>query len=296
MHRATTTRARRTRRATALETCLASLESGAHGIAFASGMAATTTVLHLLEAGAPRGRRATTSTAARSGCSPRSACAIGLRLLLRRPDRPAHAGLERLDGARDAVARDADQPAAERSSTSRRRPRSPMRAARSSSSTTRSPRPYLQRPLELGADIVVHSTTKYLGGHSDVVGGVRRARRRRRSRERLGSCRTRVGAMPGPFDCWLALRGLKTLAVRMRAHCANARARRRVPRRARRGVDRVHYPGLPDHPGTHIAARQMRRLRRHGLVRCPGRQADGGSLRSARGCSRWPRAWAASRA
>ena len=83
--------------------------------------------------------------------------------------------------------------------------------------------PYLQRPLELGADIVVHSTTKYLGGHSDVVGGFA-ATNDPTIAERLHFLQKSLGAVPGPFDCWLVLRGIKTLAVRMRQHCENARA------------------------------------------------------------------------
>jgi cystathionine gamma-synthase len=116
--------------------------------------------------------------------------------------------------------------------------------------------PYLQRPLELGADIVVHSTTKYLGGHSDVVGGFA-ATNDPTIAERLYFLQKSLGAVPGPFDCWLVLRGIKTLAVRMRQHCQNAHAiagwLSRHPR-----VEKVLYPGLPDHPGHRIAARQMR--------------------------------------
>jgi len=116
--------------------------------------------------------------------------------------------------------------------------------------------PYLQQPLELGADIVVHSTTKYLGGHSDVVGGFA-ATNDPAIAERLRFLQKSLGAVPGPFDAWLVLRGLKTLAVRMRQHCENARAvvafLQEHP-----AVTKVLYPGLPDHPGHEIAARQMR--------------------------------------
>jgi cystathionine gamma-synthase len=116
--------------------------------------------------------------------------------------------------------------------------------------------PYLQRPLELGADVVVHSTTKYLGGHSDVVGGFV-ATNDPTAAERLRFLQKSLGAVPGPFDAWLVLRGIKTLALRMRKHCENATAiaswLSRHPR-----VERVLYPGLPGHPGHEIAARQMR--------------------------------------
>jgi cystathionine gamma-synthase len=116
--------------------------------------------------------------------------------------------------------------------------------------------PYLQRPLELGADIVVHSTTKYLGGHSDTIGGFA-ATNDPTIAERLYFLQKSLGAVPGPFDSWLVLRGIKTLAVRMRKHCENATAiaawLSRHPR-----VEQVLYPGLPTHPGHTIAARQMR--------------------------------------
>jgi cystathionine gamma-synthase len=116
--------------------------------------------------------------------------------------------------------------------------------------------PYLQRPLELGADVVVHSTTKYLGGHSDVVGGFA-ATNDPTVAERLRFLQKSLGAVPGPFDSWLVLRGLKTLALRMRQHCENAR---RVAEflDGHPKVERVLWPGLPGHPGHELAARQMR--------------------------------------
>jgi cystathionine gamma-synthase len=115
--------------------------------------------------------------------------------------------------------------------------------------------PYLQRPLELGADVVMHSTTKYLGGHSDVVGGFA-ATNDASVAERLRFLQKSLGAVPGPFDAWLVLRGVKTLAVRMQRHCENARAVAEFLRGHPR-VERVLYPGLPDHPGHEVAARQM---------------------------------------
>jgi len=116
--------------------------------------------------------------------------------------------------------------------------------------------PYLQQPLSLGADVVVHSATKYLGGHSDAVLGVA-ATNDPTIAERLYFLQKSLGAVPGPFDCWLVLRGLKTLAVRMRQHCENAMAVALWLER-RGNVERVFYPGLPSHPGHTIAARQMR--------------------------------------
>ena len=118
--------------------------------------------------------------------------------------------------------------------------------------------PYLQQPLTLGADVVVHSTTKYAGGHSDVVGGVLVVRDLDLA-ERLAFSQNAIGAVAGPFDAWLVLRGLRTLAVRMERHCDNAE--RVVAFLAGHpAVDRVHYPGLADHPGHAVAARQMRRF------------------------------------
>jgi cystathionine gamma-synthase len=115
---------------------------------------------------------------------------------------------------------------------------------------------YLQQPLALGADIVVHSTTKYMGGHSDVVGGALIVRDEALG-ERLAYNQNAMGAVAGAFDSWLVLRGVKTLGVRMRQHCANARAIVDVLT-AHPAVDRVLYPGLPGHPGHDVAARQMR--------------------------------------
>jgi cystathionine gamma-synthase len=116
--------------------------------------------------------------------------------------------------------------------------------------------PYLQQPLKLGADVVVHSTTKYLGGHSDVVGGALVSSDPELG-ERLAFHQNAMGAVAGPFDSWLVLRGVKTLGVRMDRHCANAR--RIVEFLVEHpGVDRVLYPGLPSHPGHEIAAGQMR--------------------------------------
>jgi cystathionine gamma-synthase len=118
--------------------------------------------------------------------------------------------------------------------------------------------PYLQQPLELGADVVLHSTTKYLGGHSDVVGGFVATNDDGVS-ERLAFLQKSLGAVPGPFDCWLVLRGAKTLAVRMDRHCENAEAVAAYLE-TNRHVERVLYPGLPGHPGHEVAARQMRRF------------------------------------
>ena len=116
--------------------------------------------------------------------------------------------------------------------------------------------PYFQNPLALGADIVVHSTTKYMGGHSDVVGGAF-ATSDEESYERIKFYQNAAGAVPGAFDSWLVLRGLKTLAVRMRQHEENALAVARFLEDHPK-VDRVYYPGLPTHPQHELAKGQMR--------------------------------------
>src|SRR5205814_6679507 len=115
--------------------------------------------------------------------------------------------------------------------------------------------PYLQQPLRLGADLVVHSTTKYLGGHSDVVGGA--VVGRRDLLQPIAFYQNAAGGVPGPFDAWLTLRGLKTLAVRMERHCANAR-RLADWLSKQPSIQRIYYPGLPSHPGHELAKKQMR--------------------------------------
>jgi cystathionine gamma-lyase len=115
--------------------------------------------------------------------------------------------------------------------------------------------PFFQRPLEHGADIVLHSTTKYLNGHSDMVGGLLVTSRDDLA-ERLGFIQNAAGAVPGPMDCWLALRGIKTLPLRMRQHDTNGR---RVAQwlASRKDIPKVYYPGLPSHPQHALACRQM---------------------------------------
>lgn len=116
--------------------------------------------------------------------------------------------------------------------------------------------PVLQRPLSLGADLVMHSTTKYLGGHSDMIGGALVARDDDAFIERLRLMQKLGGAIPSPFDCWLLLRGIRTLPWRMRAHCASAMTLA-TWLSAHPAVEAVHYPGLATHPGHEIARRQM---------------------------------------
>ena len=129
--------------------------------------------------------------------------------------------------------------------------------------------PYLQQPLALGADVVVHSTTKYVGGHSDVVGGAVVVRDLDLA-EAIAFHQNAMGAVPGPFDCFLTLRGIKTLGVRMDRHCDNAERVVEFLAGTRRSLRSI-YPGLPEHPGHEVAARQMKRF--GGMVAF--RHADG---------------------
>jgi cystathionine gamma-synthase len=116
--------------------------------------------------------------------------------------------------------------------------------------------PVLQRPLDCGIDMVAHSTTKYIGGHSDIIGGALIARFNNYLFERARKSQRYGGAVPSPFDCWLALRGIETLPCRMRAHCENGMALAQFLSRHPK-VETVHYPGLPSHPGHAAARRQM---------------------------------------
>jgi cystathionine beta-lyase/cystathionine gamma-synthase len=238
----------------ALEECLASLEGAAHGLAFSSGMGAITTILHLLS---PGDRVVSVNDV--YGGTYRIFTKVyepkGYRFELL----PAEAVNEGLAGALDEHTR----------LVWIESPTNPLlkivdiRAAAAAAGAVGAltvvdntfATPFLQRPLELGADLVVHSTTKYIGGHSDVVGGFVGVNDDALA-EQLAFLQNSLGAVPGPFDSWLVLRGLKTLAVRMRQHCANAHAIAEwlVQHPA---VSRVSYPGLPDHPGHDLAARQM---------------------------------------
>lgn len=238
---------------TALEACLASLEGAEHGLAFASGLAAENAVFALLRPGdhvvagedlyggtarllrqvfGPLGIRAsfvdtTDLSAVRAAIGPET------RLVwVETPSNPLLSVSDIVELGR--LAREAG-----------------ARLAVDNTFAT----PYLQRPLELGADIVVHSTTKYVGGHSDAVGGALLVNDPELC-DALAFYRNAAGGVPGPFDSWLILRGLKTLPVRMRAHCENASAIASLLAGAP-AVDAVHYPGLAGHPGHDLAARQM---------------------------------------
>ena len=224
-----------------------------HGFAFSSGLGGVTTLMHLVSPG-ETSSRSTTSTAAPTGCSRRS---TSRRDTASRSSRPATStGLaDHLDDDTRLVWLESPtnpllnvidiQAAAEAAHA-----KGAIVVVDNTFAT-----PYLQRPLELGADVVLHSTTKYLGGHSDVIGGFV-ATNDPTIAERLRFLQKSLGAIPGPFDSWLVLRGLKTLAVRMDRHCENAR-RIAAWLDEHEAVERVLYPGLPDHPGHDIAARQM---------------------------------------
>ena len=240
---------------TALQLCLASLEGAEHGLAFSSGLGAVTSIMHLLAPGdrvvavndvyggvyrmfsqvyEPKGYEFTWLPASEFGDGLVESLDERTRIVwLETPTNPLLNVIDIKAAAEAAHAAGA------------------MVVVDNTFAT-----PYLQRPLELGADIVVHSTTKYLGGHSDVVGGFA-ATNDPTIAERLQFLQKSLGAVPGPFDCWLVLRGIKTLAVRMRQHCENAHVIALWLSRQMR-VGQVLYPGLPTHPGHDIAARQMR--------------------------------------
>jgi cystathionine beta-lyase/cystathionine gamma-synthase len=238
---------------TALETCLAALEGGERGLAFASGLAATTAVFSILKPG--------DEVAA-------AADLYGGTYRL----------LERVFKPWGMVARYTDDPRPEAFARIISRntrlvwietPTNPLlqilditaiadvahKAGAWLAVDNTFASPYLQQPLKLGADLVVHSTTKYLGGHSDVVGGA--VVGGRELLQPIAFYQNAAGGVPGPFDAWITLRGIKTLAVRMERHCANAR-RLATWLAKQPQVQKIYYPGLPGHPGHELARRQMR--------------------------------------
>jgi cystathionine gamma-synthase len=240
---------------TSLEQCLAALESGRVGLAFASGLAAESCLLHTL---CRPGDHVVLPTDAYGGTY-----RLFAQVLARWGLEFTPAPLADLDAVRAAMRPNTRVLWVET-------PTNPLLGIADLEALAALAReqgallvvdntfasPYLQQPLTLGADAVVHSTTKYVGGHSDVVGGALVVRDETLA-ERLAFGQNAMGGVPGPFDSWLTLRGLKTLAVRMERHCANAKAIVDLLT-AHPAVDRVLYPGLPDHPGHDIAAKQMR--------------------------------------
>ena len=242
----------------ALERCVADLEGGAQGYAFASGLAAISTVLELLDAGSH-----IVSGDDLYGGSFRLFERVRRRSAGHRFTFVDLTDLSKLDAALQAdtkmvwvetptnpLLRLADL----RAIAQRCRERGILCVADNTFAS-----PYVQRPLELGFDIVVHSTTKYLNGHSDVIGGVAVVGRDARLapvREQLGFLQNSVGAIAGPFDSFLTLRGVKTLALRMQRHCESALALARWLQ-TQPQVERVHYPGLESHPQHALARSQM---------------------------------------
>ena len=240
---------------TALEQCVASLEGAAHGHAFSAGLGAATTIMHFLSPGAeivcvndvyggmyrmltqvyePKGYRVTFLSP--DEISTQLADHVSEETKLVWLETPTNPLLNLVDIRAAADAAHAV---------------GAMVVVDNTFAT-----PYLQQPLALGADIALHSSTKYLGGHSDVVGGFLATNDSGIS-ERLAFLQKSLGAVPGPFDAWLVLRGVKTLAIRMERHCENATAIAAVLERHPK-VERVLYPGLPRHPNHTLAARQMR--------------------------------------
>jgi cystathionine gamma-synthase len=232
----------------ALERHLASLEGAAHGFAFASGLAAEDALLRLL---AP-GERALLPDDAYGGTirlAARVHAPAGLDVAIADLTDPANVGPARLvwiETPTNPLLRIVDIAAVAEEAH-----RHGAVVVVDNTFAT----PALQRPLELGADVVVHSTTKYLGGHSDVVGGFV-ATNDDRLAERIGFLQNAAGAVPSPFDCYLVHRGARTLHLRMQRHCESAAtvvaALDRHP-----AVGTVLWPGRPDHPGHAVAARQM---------------------------------------
>jgi cystathionine gamma-lyase len=239
----------------AYERCIADLENGSSGYAFASGMAATATILDLLPSGAHviamddlyggtlrlfervrRGSAGLNFTFVDLADLAAAAAAIRPETRLIWIETPTNPLLKLVD--LEAVA-------------SLARKRGILTGADNTFAS-----PFVQRPLDLGVDIVMHSATKYLNGHSDMVGGIAVVGENRELADRLAFLHNAVGAVAGPFDSFLALRGLKTLALRMERHCANAAAvadwLSRHP-----GVEQVYYPGLKSHPQHELARRQM---------------------------------------
>lgn len=239
----------------AYERCVADLESGAAGFAFASGMAATATALELLDSGA-------------HVIAMEDLYGGSRRLFSRVRERSAGLSFSYVDLADPDAFEAALRP--ETRMLWVETPTNPLLRLVDLSALAASARrrgiisvcdntfasPWVQRPLEHGFDLVMHSATKYLNGHSDMVGGMLVAGESLELRERLAFLQNAIGAVAGPFDSFLALRGLKTLALRMERHCGNALAVARFLE-GHPKVERVFYPGLPSHPQHELACRQM---------------------------------------
>jgi cystathionine gamma-synthase len=237
-----------------LERAVAELEGGTHGIAFSSGLAATQNLLYLLEPG----QRILLGDDVYGGT-----WRLAQKVWARYGVQVDIADLRDLDALAFALT-DKTRMIWLESPTNPLMKVVDIRAVARLAATAGAltvvdntfATPYLQRPLDFGADVALHSATKYLGGHSDVVSGVV-VTRNAEIAEQLHFHQNAAGAIPGAFDCWLVLRGMRTLAIRMDRACANAAAVAEWLS-GRPEVTAVHYPGLPDHPQAELVRRQMR--------------------------------------
>jgi cystathionine gamma-lyase len=239
----------------ALQAAVVSLEGGAAGFAFASGMAASATLLELLDAGSHiiamhdlygGSYRLLENVRKRSAGHKVSFVDLTDPAALEAAIRP-DTRLVWVESPTNPLLKLVDLTAV--AASARRRG---LLAVCDNTFAT----PFIQRPLEHGFDVVVHSTTKYLNGHSDAIGGAVVVRAGGDLAERIGYLQNAVGGVPGPFDCFLTLRGIKTLALRMERHCANALAIAQFLEQQPQ-VERVYYPGLASHPQHELARRQM---------------------------------------
>jgi cystathionine gamma-synthase len=240
----------------ALEQAIATLENATHGLAYASGLAATQNLLYLLEPG----DRLLMSDDVYGGT-----WRLADKVWRRYGIETDAIDLRDLDAVAAAFA--ADRPP---KMVWIETPSNPLMKVIDISAVARLAAvagaitvvdstfatPYLQRPLDFGADLVLHSATKYLGGHSDVIGGLV-ATRSDDLAEKLRFHQNAAGAVPSPFDCFLVMRGMRTLAVRMERACSNALVLA-LWLSERPEVERLHYPGMPDHPAAQLVERQMR--------------------------------------
>ncbi len=239
----------------ALQAAVANLEGGAAGFAFASGMAASATLLELLDAGSHiiamhdlygGSYRLFENVRKRSAGHTVSFVDLTEVRALEAAIRP-NTRLLWVESPTNPLLKLVDLGAVAAAAHARR-----LLAVCDNTFAT----PYLQRPLEHGFDVVVHSTTKYLNGHSDAIGGAAVVREGGELSERLAYLQNAVGGVPGPFDSFLTLRGIKTLALRMERHCSNALAIAQFLEQ-HPGIERVYYPGLASHPQHALARRQM---------------------------------------
>lgn len=263
-----------------LEACIAALEGAKHGFAFGSGMGAETTLMHLVKAGEH----------VVAGHNMYGGTYRMMSLVM------AHHGLEFTYADMSNVANVEKAIKPNTKMIFLETPTNPMMVLTDLKAVADLARargiltvvdntfmsPYFQKPLQHGIDVVLHSTTKYINGHSDMVGGLVLTSNEAVA-ERLTFLRNAIGTVPGPFDCWLALRGVKTLALRMERHNQNA-LKIAGWLKEQKKVQKVYYPGLPDHPQHALAKRQMTGF--GGMI-----SFDVGSLEAAARCLKEVRLW-----